>query len=210
MFALRGVVGRTIGLGRPFRMVRRLAMWLAVAYVAGTFLQVWLAATRDDARKVQAIVVLGAAQYNGRPSPALRARLDHAINLYDRGIAPLVIVTGGRAPGDRTTEAAASAKYLMAHGIGDAHIRREVQGRDTWESLAATARFLKPDGVRDVVLVTDGYHSARVAAVAKEVGLHARTSPVGGAGPLSRLVRETGAVAVGRVIGFRRLTQITA
>ena len=84
-----------------------------------------------------AIVVLGAAQYDGRPSPVLAARLDHALELYDDGVAPMIVVTGGRQPGDRFTEATASATYLHEHGVPDAAILRETTGRSSWESLAA-------------------------------------------------------------------------
>ena len=209
MFAL----GRVLRIPGPWfltRWVRRIAVGLVAAYMAGTFLQVWFAAGRDDApTRSEAIVVLGAAQYNGRPSPALRARLDHALALYRSGVAPMIIVTGGRQPGDRTTEASASASYLMSHGVPDARLRREVQGTNTWQSLAATARFLRRDGVHDVVLVSSGYHSARLAATAHEVGLSPHVSPVGGRGGLGHLLREAAAVAVGRVIGYRRLSGLT-
>ena len=194
---------------RPFRMVRRLLFGLVLAYVAGTFLEVWWSSTRNDAPVSQAIVVLGAAQYDGRPSPVLRARLDHALELYERGVAPLVIVTGGRQPGDRVTEATASANYLIARGVPDPKIRREVQGTNTWESLAATARFLKQDGISEVVLVSDSYHAARLAGTAREVGLVPHVSPVGEGASVSRLARETAAVALGRLIGYRRLSSVT-
>ena len=209
MFAL----GRVLRIPGPWyltRWIRRIAVGLVAAYLAGTFLQVWFAAGRDDApKRAEAIVVLGAAQYNGRPSPVLRARLDHALMLYRAGVAPMIIVTGGRQPGDRTTEASASASYLIAHGVPDARLRREVQGTNTWESLAATARFLRRDGVRDVVLVSNGFHSARLAATAHEVGLSPHVSPVGGRGGFGHLLRETAAVAIGRVIGYRRLSGLT-
>lgn len=107
---------------------------LTVVYLAVTFGQVWWASRRDQARPAQAIVVLGAAQYNGRPSPVLRARLDHATDLWRRRLAPVVVVTGGRQPGDKFTEATASADYLIAHGVPDAQILREVSGRTTWDS----------------------------------------------------------------------------
>lgn len=182
-----------------------------VVYLAVTFVQVWTSSHRDDPRPADAIVVLGAAQYNGRPSPVLQARLDHAISLYRDGVAPLVVVTGGRQSGDRVTEAKASADYLIARGVPDTAIRREVQGGDTWESLAAAARFLGRDGAENVVLVSDPYHNHRVAAIASEAGL----SPVGvspqtqvvpeGSAGAAALARETLGVAVGRLIGFRRL-----
>src|SRR5436309_12223728 len=116
-----------------------------VVYYAVTFVQVWLASRRDEARQAQAILVLGAAQYNGRPSAVLRARLDHAFDLYRRGLSDIVVVTGGKEPGDRFTEASASADYLAAKGIPQEKVLREVQGRNSWQSLASSAAFLKRD-----------------------------------------------------------------
>ena len=191
------------------RWVAKIALLLVAVYGLGTFAMVWSASSRDESRgrSAQAIVVLGAAQYNGRPSPVLQARLDHALLLHRRGVASLIVVTGGRKPGDTATEASVSAAYLMRKGIPDRQIAREVQGRDTYESLAATARFLRARGVDNVVLVTDGYHAARVKAIAGEVGLVARTSPVSGSrGSLKRMLRESAAVAVGSVVGHRRLS----
>lgn len=192
------------------RMLRRLAILLVVGYLAATFADVWLSSRQDAGdRPAQAIIVLGAAQYNGRPSPALKGRLDHALDLYERGMAPLIVVTGGRQDGDRTTEASASASYLIANGVPDARIEREVQGTDTYLSLAATARFLKKRDVLDVILVSDSYHSARVQAIAEEVGFRARTSPVAGTAKLDRLAKETAAIAIGRIVSFRRLSSWT-
>jgi uncharacterized SAM-binding protein YcdF (DUF218 family) len=182
-----------------------------------TFLQVLWTSRRDDARgnsrTVQAIVVLGAAQYNGRPSPVLRARLDHAADLYRRHVAPLIVVTGGGQPGDRFTEATASANYLLAHGIPDANILREVSGRSTWQSLAASARFLQRRGIHTVMFVSDPFHSERLLVIAGQVNLRGsvsptRTSPIHGLGAAPYFLRETLAVAAGRIIGFRRLVGI--
>jgi uncharacterized SAM-binding protein YcdF (DUF218 family) len=183
---------------------------LLFAYLAVTFVQVWLASRRDDARPSQAIVVLGAAQYNGRPSPVLAARLDHAIQLYRKGIAPVIVVTGGRQPGDRFTEAGASADYLHQHAVPDAAILRETTGRTSWESLEAAARFLEQRHMQRVVLVSDPYHSERIEAIAHEVGLDAvtsptRTSPIKGASAFRRLLGETMRVAAGRIFGYARL-----
>lgn len=180
-----------------------------VAYVVFTFAQVWLAARRDEARTVQAIVVLGAAQYNGIPSEILEARLDHAYDLYRREVAPVVVVTGGNQPGDQYTEATAAADYLLKRGVPDEDILREVSGRSSWESLAATAAFLKAREIRQVLLVSDPFHSFRVAAIAEELGLEAytsptRSSPISGTSEVRHLLRETAAVALGRVIGYRR------
>ena len=183
---------------------------LLFTYLSVTFVQVWMASRRDDARPSQAIIVLGAAQFNGRPSPVLAARLDHAIDLYREHIAPVVVVTGGREPGDPYTEAGVSADYLHEHGIADGAILRETTGRTSWESLEAAARFLKSRGIIRVVLVSDPYHSARISAIAHDVGLDAvtsptRTSPIKGFNALKRMFGETLRVAAGRVFGYGRL-----
>ena len=180
------------------------------AYLFVVFVQVWMAARRDDARRADAIIVLGAAQFDGRPSKVLAARLDHAIDLYKRGIAPIVVVTGGKQPGDRFTEASAGATYLHDHQVPESAILRETMGRSSWESLAAAARFLKERNLTSVVLVSDPYHSARIEDVAHDVGLKAatsptRTSPIKGAGEWRRFVTETIRVAAGRIFGYDRL-----
>jgi len=206
----------------PFRWVRRIATVVAIGYLGITFLTVWTASTRDDAPVADAIVVLGAAQYDGRPSPVLQGRLDHALDLYRRGVAKVVVVTGGRQEGDRTTEAGAGAEYLLrngrADGLRDRCILREVQGSSTYLSLAAVSRFGPlelgrcpghPEALRSVVLVSDAYHSARVAAIARELAMTPHTSPVPGSpAPLDRLLKETAAVAVGDLVGYRRLAEI--
>jgi uncharacterized SAM-binding protein YcdF (DUF218 family) len=183
---------------------------VAFVYLAVTFVQVWLASRRDDARPAQAILVLGAAQYNGRPSPVLQARLDHAASLYQKGLADIVVVTGGKQPGDRYTEASASADYLASKGIPQDKVLREVDGRNSWQSLAASARFLKRDGRTSVLLVSDPFHAARIAAIASELGLDphvspTRTSPIRGLSSWRHMGKEALEVAVGRIVGFRRM-----
>lgn len=197
-------------------LVVRLALFaagLVAVYLAVTFVQVWTASRRDEARPAQAIVVLGAAQYDGEPSPVYRARLDHAADLYQEGIAPLVVVTGGKAVGDRFSEASAGAAYLHERGVPDDVILRETSGRSSWESLAASTRFLHERGVTEVVLVSDPFHAARVGAIADEVGLEAhtsptRSSPIQGFESMKRMAGETVKVALGRVIGFRRVSRV--
>lgn len=187
---------------------------VALGYFGFTYLQVVATANVDDAvgddvAAAQAIVVLGAAQYDGVPSPVLRARLDHALELYRRGLAPVIVVTGGRQAGDRFTEATAGYDYLRNHGVPDEAIRKEVQGRTTWGSLRATSTFLHDEGIDDVFLVSDGYHSKRALGIAHEVGLRARVSPIHTSMSTStRLraeLRETVAVGIGRIIGYRLL-----
>lgn len=192
-----------------------LALVAVVVYVVITFLQVFAAAHRDEARPAQAIVVLGAAQYNGRPSPVLEGRLRHVVDLYDQGIAPLVVVTGGGAEGDRHTEAGASAAYLHARGVPGAAVERETTGATSYESLASTARFLRQRGVTDVVLVSDPFHAFRIGQIAQEVGLDAVVSPTADSafsGPRHwrHLLRETAGVSIGRLLGYRRLDNLLA
>jgi uncharacterized SAM-binding protein YcdF (DUF218 family) len=182
-------------------------------YLGVTFAQVWQAAHLDQARVAQAIVVFGTAQYNGRPSPVLAARLDHAIELYRRKLAPVIVVTGGNQPGDRFTEASASADYLLERGVPDSDVLREVSGTSSWQSLAAAANFLGDRGIKEVLLVSDPFHSLRIRAMASELGLDGhcsptRTSPIRGLTEAQYMVRETVAVAVGRIVGFRRQASI--
>ncbi|MBX3314225.1 MAG: YdcF family protein [Actinobacteria bacterium] len=199
------------------RLTRRrwLAVLLAVVlalvlYVGITFVQVWRASEQDQVAKADAIVVLGAAQYDGRPSPVLQARLEHALALYEDGTAPLVVVTGGRQQGDRYTEATTGYNFLREHGVPDDRIRKEVQGRSTYESLAATARFLEAEGLHSVVLVSGPAQSKRMEGIAGEVGLDAQVSPVGADPSFGALAKETLGVSVGRIIGYRRLENLGA
>jgi uncharacterized SAM-binding protein YcdF (DUF218 family) len=185
-----------------------------LGYYVVTVYQVWRAARHDGARASQAIIVLGAAQYNGKPSPVFKARLDHTVDLYRQGIAPLVVVTGGKIPGDQFTEAGAGAAYLHARGIPDDAILRETTSRNSWESLRASARFLKARGVTRVVLVSDPFHSLRIRLIAEEIGFDAvtsptTTSPIHGLAEWRRFFGEGLRVAAGRIFGFGRLDRAT-
>ncbi len=135
------------------------------------------AASVDQARPADAIVVLGAAQYNGRPSPVFKARLDHAAELYRRHDAPIVVVTGGLAPGDRVSEATAGQRYLVAAGLPADSIAVQPVGRSTAASLEAVAAYLRGTGRVRVVLVSDPFHLARLRLDARHVGLVPFTSP---------------------------------
>jgi uncharacterized SAM-binding protein YcdF (DUF218 family) len=199
--------GRILGVVSPWWWIRRLVVLLVVAYAALSIFAVWSAVRADDRyEKFDAIIVLGAAQYNGKPSPVLKRRLDHALLIYKSHRKSLVVVTGGRQQGDKTTEASAAAKYLIKRGVPDARIEREVQGTDTYESIAASARFLKRARITRVLFVTDGYHAARVRGIGREVGLKSFVSSVGGAGSASRLARESLAVGLGELVSYRRLS----
>jgi uncharacterized SAM-binding protein YcdF (DUF218 family) len=146
----------------------------AVAAVAISAVQVWRAAHHDDASDTDhagAIVVLGAAQYDGRPSPVLKGRLDHAALLWEQGRADLVVTLGGKQPGDRTTEAEAGRRYLIGEGVpGDAVVAIPV-GSTTLESLRAAATYLLDHGISTAFLVSDPWHNARIEAMAADLGV---------------------------------------
>ena len=131
----------------------------------------------DEARVTGAIVVLGAAQYVGHPSPVLRARLDHAIALWNRRLAPRIIVTGGTGTGDTTSEAAVSRRYCMQHGVPSSAILMENEGRTTSQSMAGVATLMRAVGRRDVLLVSDPFHMLRLTILARRHGLDPYASP---------------------------------
>lgn len=161
---------------RLFRGVLRLALVGAICYGA-LFVYVWLVGRRDQRRAADAIVVLGAAHYNGRPSNVLRARLDHAAELYRQRLAPVIIVTGGMAEGDRVSEATVSQRYLVADSVPAEAVVVQPVGRNTSESMASAAEWLDDRGLETVLLVSDPFHMARLAAEARARGLVALTSP---------------------------------
>ena len=187
---------------------------VGVGYFGVSLFQVWNTGRASQAREVDAIVVLGAAQYDGRPSPQLQARLDEVLRLWPGGIAPLVVVTGGQQPGDRFTEAEASARYLVERGVPEGAIVFENEGTSTFESLESTAAILADRGLDRVLLVTDPFHSLRSRLIAQEVGMEAYVAPTSTSvvtGPRSAALhlKEAGGVAVGRLIGFGRLSVLT-
>jgi uncharacterized SAM-binding protein YcdF (DUF218 family) len=139
---------------------------------------------RDEQRHADAIVVLGAAQYNGRPSPVLEARLSHAVDLYRQGVAGTLVVTGGRAPGDQVSEAEVSRRWAEHEGVPAAAIL-VTSGMTTRESMRDAARLLKSRGLHSVVLVSDPFHMLRLKLLAMQMGLHGFTSPTR-TSPISR------------------------
>jgi uncharacterized SAM-binding protein YcdF (DUF218 family) len=208
--AARSVADLRYSDGRRRMLFRAIVLLVALflGYVGVTFVQVWVASRHDGAQAADAVVVLGAAQYDGRPSPVLEGRLDHALELYENELVGKIVVTGGKQEGDRFSEAYAGSTYLRGKGVPDDDLLLEVQGRNTWESLAAATRILKDEGMDTAVLVTDGYHALRVAAIADELGIEASVSPSRRGGTIRQLTEETGAVAIGRIVGFRRLVNL--
>lgn len=181
---------------------------LVIAYFAVTFVQVWSDSRLDQAGPADAIVVLGAAQYDGEPSPVLQGRLDQAVALYRAEHTPLIVVTGGNQEGDRFTQAQAGYRYLRDQGIPDEALLLEVDGTSTYTELAATARILRDRGLNRVLMVSEGYHSKRLLAIAGEVGLEGAVAPTDIGFGLRHLARETAAVSIGRLVGFRRLDNL--
>ena len=161
---------------------------LVVAYGA-SFGIVVVESHEDQARAVDAIVVLGAAQYNGRPSPVLKARLDHGFDLWRDKLAARIVVTGGIGDGDRMSEATVGQRYLLAHGVPDSQVVVLARGRTTDETMAAVAGWLDNEGLGSVVLVSDPFHMARLRLEAKGHGVEAYTSPTR-TSPISGSPRE--------------------
>lgn len=147
----------------------------AIGIVLWTAGQVWWVARQDHHPHSDAIVVLGASQYNGRPSEIFKARLDHAKRLYDNGVAPRIITLGAGAPGDRTTEAQAGADYLRQQGASDV-VPLDI-GRDTLQSLKGLKALFAKRHWKSAVLVTDPWHSLRSRRMARDLGIKAETSP---------------------------------
>jgi uncharacterized SAM-binding protein YcdF (DUF218 family) len=184
---------------------------LAVALVAGyATYRVWVQGQRDDQRPADAIVVMGAAQYNGRPSPMFEARLEHAVELYRAGVAPRLVVTGGKAAGDLTTEAASARAYAMARGVPDDRILVEDQSRTTLESIRAVGGVMRANGLENAVFVSDRPHMLRVLRMAADDGITAWGSPTGTSplesDPLARVdatIHELGALAQYFLVGGR-------
>lgn len=184
----------------PVRILRGLVK-LALVLAAGWALclaAIHLWGRRSETPRSDAIVVLGAAQYDGRPSPVLRARLDHAIALYERGVAPVIIMTGGQAPGDTVSEAVVGRRYAIRAGVPATAILTERGGMTTVESMEAVSRLMGSREMETAVLVSDPFHMLRLKLLARQVGIRGFTSPTR-TSPISRnraeerkhLVRES-------------------
>lgn len=205
MFLLRWVTA-------PVRWAFKIVILIVVGvvlYYAVTLVQVWLTSRDYAPVKAQAIVVMGAAQYNGVPSPDLRARLNQALVLFQQGYAPLIVCTGSKAPGDTYTEAEAGKTYLESQRVPSADILT-AGGRDSWTNLALAADQLKRLGDTSVLVVTDPFHEDRSMAIATSVGLTphpapTQSSPITGTAVIPYLLSTAAAVALGRIVGFQRL-----
>ena len=147
------------------------ALW--AASMAAVLLFSWM----DQARPAESIVVLGAAQYDGKPSPVLRARLDHGISLWNNGMGKVLVLTGGRGAGDTTSEADVGRTYARKHGVPDTAILLENRGRTTRESMLGVAELLESRGSKTAILVSDPFHMLRLSIIGRRFGLIPYTSP---------------------------------
>ena len=194
-----------------FKIIRRVIAAILLVIISVpiyAFAVTWHAANNPLIRNGDVIVVLGAAQLDGRPGEVLQARLDEAKRIYDLGLAPRIITVGAGAPGDRTTEAASGKYWLTTNGIKSKNVTALEVGRDTWVSTENYVKFMKLKKMKDVIIVTDPFHCRRAMTMANDLGVVATCSPVQ-TGPNSLdnsgkryLIRETGAylsyVSLGR------------
>jgi uncharacterized SAM-binding protein YcdF (DUF218 family) len=194
--------------------VRALARLILAGLIVGSALlgyaafRIWDQGNRDERRAADAIVVMGAAQYDGRPSPLFAARLDHAIELFHEGLAPVLVVTGGKRAGDRTTEAATARAYAIRHDVPDDAILAEDQSRTTLQSIRLVAALMADRDLHTAVFVSDPSHMLRVLRMASDEGIAGYGSPTR-TSPLERdpvrrvdaIIHELGALAIYFVSG---------
>lgn len=194
----------------PFLATVSFVLLLSVGFVAGCSIVVWQAAHHDDASELDradAIIVLGAAQYDGEPSPVFAGRLDHAALLFEQGRAGRILVLGGGQPGDRFTEAEAGRAYLVDKGVPADAITPVPKGHTTFESLRATAPVMREAGMDSAFLVSDPWHNARVERMARDLGIDGHASATWQSAATSQdtrlegYVRETFAYLYYRVVG---------
>ncbi len=188
-------------------------MVMVILYLSVTGAQVWLTSRQHSAVHADAILVFGTAQYNGVPSPDLQARLDEALGLYQSGRASIVAVTGGKEHGDLYTEAEVSATYLRTHGVPGSAILLG-SGSDSYENVQSVAPQLQQRGVHTVLVVTDPFHEDRAMAVTSTFGFTTSpdptvNSPITGLATIPYFVRETLAVAAGRILGYGTLSHLS-
>jgi uncharacterized SAM-binding protein YcdF (DUF218 family) len=158
-------------LGRWWFRLSILFVVAVVLFLSVTALQVVHTASLEEIQPADAIVVFGAAEYSGRPSPVLRARLDHALEVFHRGVAPVVITTGGAAADPIFSEGGVGRDYLMRHGVPERSLIAETQGRDTAESAFRVAVIMRANGLHSCVAVSDAYHVFRIRKFLEHEGI---------------------------------------
>ena len=196
----------------PLRLALKIAgvvVAVILFYFVVTLVQVWLTSRAYDPRPADAILVMGAAQYDGVPSPDLTARLDEALSLYRNRYAKLVVVTGSKEPGDAYTEAEASARYLESKGVPASDIV-QAGGDNTYENIQDAAAMLSARKTRVVLVTTDPFHEDRSMAIASDLDLDpsptpTTTSPITGWSRMPFFLKEAVGVGLGRIIGYNHL-----
>lgn len=186
-----------------------IALILGLVYFVFNYFQVTASTDLDQTRRADGIVVLGAAQYNGTPSNVFQERLDHAYNLYSEGMAPRIVTTGAGAEGDLTTEGSVGYQHLLAKGVPEDDILLIPEGSNSWEQLSAAAAVLERYQADEILLVSDKSHSYRLLGIADELGMDAYVSPSAVQPSTMDHLRETAAVSIGRITGYRRLSAFT-
>jgi uncharacterized SAM-binding protein YcdF (DUF218 family) len=174
------------GAGRAAGII---VLGMVLLWLSGIALVLLAGAWRNE-RQADAILVLGAAQYNGRPSPVLRARLDHALALHDRGLAPRLIFTGGVGAGDTLSEAEVSRRYAIRHGVPDSLILVERQGVTSAQSVGAAAALMRAHSLESALVVSDAYHMLRLEVLVRRSGIRPYRAPAPDA-PIDRAPRQT-------------------
>ena len=183
-----------------------------VLYVATTFVTIWFAGNYDNGKTADAIVVMGAAQYDGTPSPLLESRLAVALELWKNKRAPIIALTGGKREGDRFTESEAGRTWLLSRDVPPTSIVMETEGQSTWQSVQALAPVLREKSLSRVIVVSSDWHIGRTSASLNDLGIDvvASASPHSGdSWDFYEWTRETVGVAVGRIIGFDQLFSIS-
>ena len=183
-----------------------------ILYISTTFAAIWFAGNYDNGKSADAIVVMGAAQYDGKPSPLLESRLTVALKLWNEKRAPVIALTGGKREGDRFTESEAGRAWLVANGVPLSSIVMETDGQSTWQSVSAVAPVLREKSIKRVIVVSSDWHIGRTSASLEDVGFSvvSSASPHGGdSWDFYEWTRETIGVAVGRIIGFDQLFSIS-
>ncbi|HSW51258.1 MAG TPA: YdcF family protein [Bryobacteraceae bacterium] len=164
--------------------MKRLTWILALVVLAVPGARLWYVARQiriqssvEEARPADIILVLGAAEYRGRPSPVFKARLDHALDLFRRGLAPRILTTGGAGGDPQYTEGGVGRAYLVGHGVPSEAIVVEPEGSTTAQSTSAAAEIMRRMGLQSCILVSDGYHIFRAKRMLRDLGIRVHGSP---------------------------------
>lgn len=166
------------GTGRRIARAGAGLLLTAVVLWAAAVALVLIAGARPALRRADAILVLGAAQYNGRPSPVFKSRLDHAISLYERGLAPHLIFTGGVGVGDTVSEGEVGRRYARSRNVPDSAMMVEGRGVTSAESVGAAAALMLARNLRTALIVSDSYHMLRLETLGRRAGIHVLAAPV--------------------------------